>query len=60
MVHHNQSERFIAALRDRDAEVEAMMIPGAGHHWFTSGDGNPAHRRVEEEPNATLPQYQKF
>ena len=54
IVHHNQSERFVAALRDKDAEVEAMLIPGAGHHWFTLADDNPARRRVDEEPNATV------
>jgi dipeptidyl aminopeptidase/acylaminoacyl peptidase len=56
MVHHNQSERFVAALRykDKDAEVEAVVIPGAGHHWFTLADDNPARRRVDQEPNATI------
>jgi acetyl esterase/lipase len=54
IVHHNQSERFVAALRDKDAKVEAMLIPGAGHHWFTLADDNPARRRVDEEPNATV------
>jgi hypothetical protein len=41
-------------LRDKDAQVEAMLIPGAGHHWFTLADDNPARRRVDEEPNATV------
>lgn len=54
IVHHDQSERFIAALRDRGARVESMPIPGAGHHWFTSAEDNPARRRVDEEPNATV------
>jgi acetyl esterase/lipase len=54
IVHHNQSERFAAALRDRDAEVEDILITGAGHHWFTLADDNPARRRVDEEPNATI------
>ena len=36
IVHHNQSERFIAALREQEAGVEDMLIPGAGHHWFTA------------------------
>jgi acetyl esterase/lipase len=54
IVHHNQSERFLAALRERDARVESMLIPGAGHHWFTLADDNPARRRVDEEPNATV------
>ncbi|MGH7927733.1 MAG: alpha/beta hydrolase family protein, partial [Candidatus Binatia bacterium] len=54
IVHHNQSERFVTALRDKDAEVDAMLIPGAGHHWFTLADDNPARRRVDEEPNATV------
>jgi dipeptidyl aminopeptidase/acylaminoacyl peptidase len=54
IVHHNQSERFLAALRERDARVESMLIAGAGHHWFTLADDNPARRRVDEEPNATV------
>jgi acetyl esterase/lipase len=54
IVHHNQSERLVAALRDKGAEVQAMLIPGAGHHWFTLADDNPARRRVDEEPNATV------
>lgn len=54
IVHHNQSERFIAALRDSGARVESMLIAGAGHHWFTLADDNPARRRVDEEPNATV------
>ncbi len=54
IVHHNQSERFVAALRDQGAEVEDILIPGAGHHWFTLADDNPARRRVHEEPNATV------
>jgi acetyl esterase/lipase len=54
IVHHNQSERFVAALRDKDAEVETMLIPGAGHHWFTLADDNPARRRVDEDPNTTV------
>jgi acetyl esterase/lipase len=54
IVHHNQSERFVSALRDRDAQVQSMLIPGAGHHWFTLADDNPARRRVDEEPNATV------
>jgi acetyl esterase/lipase len=54
IVHHNQSERFVAALRARDAEVKDVLIPGAGHHWFTLADDNPARRRVDEEPNARI------
>jgi len=54
IVHHDQSERFLAALRDRGARVESMLIPGAGHHWFTLAEDNPARRRVDEEPNATV------
>jgi acetyl esterase/lipase len=54
IVHHNQSERFIAALHERSASVETLMIPGAGHHWFTLADGNPARRRVDQEPNVTV------
>jgi len=53
-VPHIQSERFLAALRDKDAVVEAMRIPGAGHSWFTYADDHPLRRRVNEEPNATV------
>ena len=55
IVHHNQSERLLSlsALRDKNAQVESMLIPGAGHHWFTLADNNPARRRVDEEPNTT-------
>jgi dipeptidyl aminopeptidase/acylaminoacyl peptidase len=54
IVHHDQSHRFLAALRDKGAEAEAMLVQGAGHHWFTWADDNPARRRVDEEPNATV------
>jgi acetyl esterase/lipase len=54
IVHHNQSERFLSALRDKDAQIQSILIPGAGHHWFTLADDNPARRRVDEEPNATV------
>ena len=54
IVHHNQSDRLIGALRDKDAKVEAMLIPGSGHHWFTLAEDNPARKRVDEEPNATV------
>jgi len=54
IVHHNQSDRLIGALRDKNAKVEAMLIPGSGHHWFTLADDNPARKRVDEEPNATV------
>ena len=54
IVHHNQSERFVAALRDKGAEVEDILIPGAGHHWFTLADDNPARRRVDQDPNTTV------
>ena len=54
IVHHNQSERFITALREKNADVEDMLIPGAGHHWFTLADDNPARKRVDEEPNVTV------
>jgi acetyl esterase/lipase len=53
-VPHNQSERFLSALRDKDVESEAMLIPGAGHSWFTFADDQPTRRRVDEEPNATV------
>jgi acetyl esterase/lipase len=54
IVHHNQSERFVAALREKNADVEDMLIAGAGHHWFTLADDNPARKRVDEEPNVTV------
>ena len=54
IVHHNQSERFIAVLREKNADVEDMLIPGAGHHWFTLAEDNPARKRVDEEPNVTV------
>ncbi len=54
IVHHNQSERFVAALREKNADVEDMLIAGAGHHWFTLADDNPARKRVDEEPNLTV------
>ncbi|MDX1484768.1 MAG: alpha/beta hydrolase [Alphaproteobacteria bacterium] len=53
-VPHIQSERFLAALRDKGASVEAIPIPGAGHSWFTFVEGDPTRRRVDEAPNATL------
>lgn len=53
-VPHIQSERFLAALRDKGAVVEAMRIPGAGHSWFTYADDHPLRRQVDEEPNATV------
>jgi acetyl esterase/lipase len=54
IVHHNQSERFVEALRAKNARFESMLIPGAGHHWFTARDDNPARKRVDEEPNVTV------
>ena len=54
IVHYNQSERFVSALRDKQADVEALEIPGAGHHWFTWAEDNPARRRVDQQPNATV------
>ena len=61
IVHHNQSERFASALRDKGAQVEAMSIPGAGHHWFTWAKDNPSRRRADEEPNATVaPELLRF
>jgi len=54
IVHHNQSERFVSALREKGASVDAMSIPGAGHHWFTWAEDNPARRRVDKEPNLTV------
>lgn len=54
IVHHNQSEAFIAALQEKNADVETLLVPGAGHHWFTLADDNPARRRVDQEPNTTV------
>jgi acetyl esterase/lipase len=54
IVHHNQTERFVAALCGKGAEVEDMLIPGAGHHWFTLAEDNSARKRVDEEPNITV------
>ena len=54
IVHHNQSEQFASALRHKGASVETMLIPGAGHHWFTWAGDNPARRRADEEPNASV------
>jgi acetyl esterase/lipase len=53
-VPHQQSEQFLAALRDKGAEVEALRIPGAGHSWFTFVAGDPKRRRADEEPNVTV------
>ena len=61
IVHHDQSERFVSALRDKGAFVETMLIPGAGHSWFTWAEDNPSRRRADEEPNATLaPELLRF
>jgi acetyl esterase/lipase len=54
IVHHDQSERFVYALRAKGADVEDMLIPGAGHHWFTWAEDNPARRRVDQQPNVTV------
>ncbi len=54
IVHHNQSERFIAALRAAGAEVETLFVPGAGHSWFTYLPDQPDRRRVDQEPNVTV------
>ena len=53
-VPHPQSERFLALLRDKGADVRALPIPGAGHSWFTFVAGDPKRRRVDEEPNVTV------
>lgn len=54
IVHHNQSEAFVATLQEKNADVESLLIPGAGHHWFTLAEDNPARRRVDQEPNRTV------
>lgn len=53
-VPHPQSERFVALLRDKGADVGGLRIPGAGHSWFTFVAGDPKRRRVDEEPNVTV------
>jgi acetyl esterase/lipase len=53
-VPHDQSARFIDALRDRGAVYDSMFIPGAGHSWFTYAKDHAARRRVDEEPNVTV------
>ena len=53
IVHHNQSERFVAALPLKTLQLN-NVYPIAGHHWFTLADDNPARRRVDEEPNTTI------
>jgi len=54
IVHHNQSERIVAVLREKQVDVQDLLIPGAGHHWFTLADDNSARKRVDEEPNVTV------
>src|SRR4030095_15837456 len=54
IVHHNQSDGFVAALQEENADVETLMIPAAGPHWFTARDDTPARRRVDQEPNTTV------
>jgi acetyl esterase/lipase len=53
-VPHVQSERFAAALRGKNADLETLPVPGAGHSWFTYAKDHPARRRVDEEPNVTV------
>ena len=53
-VPHVQSEKFLAALRDKGAAAEGMLIPGAGHSWFTFVQGQATRKRVDEEPNVTV------
>ncbi|MQA65818.1 MAG: alpha/beta hydrolase fold domain-containing protein [Alphaproteobacteria bacterium] len=53
-VPHDQSGRFLSALGEKDADFEAMRIPGAGHSWFTYAKDHSARRRVDEEPNVTV------
>ena len=61
IVHHTQSARFVAALRNKVADVEDLLVAGAGHHWFTLAEDNPARKRVDEEPNVTLaPRLSQF
>ena len=54
LVPHDQSARFLGALRDKGAVYDSMLIPGAGHSWFTYAKDHAARRRVDEEPNVTV------
>jgi dipeptidyl aminopeptidase/acylaminoacyl peptidase len=54
IVRPSQSARFVAALRESGANVESLLVPGAGHSWFTYLDDHPARRRVDEEPNLAV------
>ena len=53
-VPHDQSERFLDALRDKKATHDSLFIPGAGHSWFTYATDHAARRRVDQEPNVTV------
>ena len=53
-VPHRQSERFLALLRDKGADAEALRIAGAGHSWFTFVEADAKRRRVDQEPNVTV------
>ena len=53
-VPHDQSARFLDALRDRGAVYDSMFIPDAGHSWFTYAKDHAARRRVDEEPNVMV------
>jgi acetyl esterase/lipase len=53
-VPHVQSQKFLAALGDTNADLEALPIQGAGHSWFTYAKDHPARRRVDEAPNTIV------
>lgn len=61
IVHHDQSGRFIDALRTLGADVESMCVPGAGHSWFTWIDDHSGRRRVDQWPNTSVaPVLERF
>jgi len=54
IVHHAQSERFIGTLKAVGADVEGLLVPDAGHSWFTWLDDHPGRRRVDQWPNTVV------
>jgi hypothetical protein len=49
--------RFIAVLRDQNADVDDMLIPRAGHPWFTLAEDNPARKRSMKSQMLRLRRY---
>jgi len=61
IVDHNQSERFVDKLQELGADVEFLLVPGAGHSWFTLVDDHPDRRRVDQWPNTSVaPVLERF